>query len=124
MDKVTLAYIAGLFDGEGCVTWNQTETAFITNCYPHHLSEIQRIFKCGRLVFHDMRKGKQRTSYRLLFYGQNARKFISKIRPYLREKGYQADIMMNIRGTPSKSALRKSLIQELSRLKRIDYGPA
>lgn len=122
--ETTIAYIAGLFDGEGCVTWKNTEHAFITNCYPHHLLEIRNLFGFGRVLCHSTRRGKQRTSYRLSFFGQNARNFITKIRPYLREKGHQADIMMSIRSCPIASKLRETLITELKDLKRIDYGPA
>jgi hypothetical protein len=69
-------------------------------------------------------KPNTRTAWRLEMFGQDARSFITHIRPYLLEKAYQADIMITIKSLPKNSITRQRLIEELSTAKRIEYGAA
>lgn len=114
-----------MFDGEGCVRHTgKSEHVFITSCYPHHLLWIQKLGRCGTIrTIKDNRPG-HRCAYRLDLYGKNAVSFIEEIRPFLREKAYQADILLSIRGLPARSSARKMAIEELKKAKRINYGPA
>lgn len=124
MTKTVLAYTAGLFDGEGCIRYRDTEIVHITSCYPHHLRRISSYFNMGRVrAIRDSRPN-TRTAWRLELSGKDARSFISAIRPYLLEKAYQADIMLTIKGMPKNSLTRARAIQELSTAKRIEYGPS
>lgn len=124
-DPNLLAYIAGLVDGEGCIRHTgKTEAVSITSCYPHHLLMIKLAFGMGTMRrMLDKRHG-HRCAYRLEFFAENARTFVQAIRPFLREKAYQADIMLGVRGLPLGSAARAAAIEELRKAKRIDYGSA
>lgn len=118
-----LAYTAGLVDGEGCIRMQrETEALSITSCYPHHLRAIQKFFGAGNVRKFKSPKPNTRTAFRLEIYGLNAIKFIQQIRPFLREKAYQADIMLTLRTLPKNSAVRAALLKELTQAKKIDYG--
>lgn len=124
LTPAVLAYTAGLFDGEGCVRFRNTEIVHITSCYPHHLRKISSYFQMGRVrAIRDSRPN-TRTAWRLELSGKDARSFIASIRPYLIEKAYQADIMLTIRSLPKNSLTRSRAIEELSKAKRIEYGPS
>lgn len=117
------AYIAGLFDGEGCIRYGTgTEHVFITSCYPHHLMWIQKLGNCGTIRAMKNQRTGHRVAYRLDLYGKNAVGFLQEIRPYLQEKAYQADILLSIRDLPPRSLARKIAIQELKKAKKIEYG--
>jgi hypothetical protein len=123
LQRLSMSYIAGLFDGEGCIRYHaSTPHAFITSCYPHHLAMIQRDFGFGTFRSLKSSRAGRKSAYRLEFYGDNAIKFITAIRPFLIEKGYQADIMLSIRELPKRSSIRTSLMYELSAAKKINYG--
>jgi len=124
LTKTVLAYTAGLFDGEGCIRYRDTEIVHITSCYPHHLRRISAYFNMGRVRAIRDNRPNTRTAWRLELSGKDARSFISAIRPYLLEKAYQADIMLTIKEMPKNSLTRTRAIQELSTAKRIEYGPS
>jgi len=124
LTKTVLAYTAGLFDGEGCIRYRDTEIVHITSCYPHHLRKISNYFQMGKVrAIRDSRPN-TRTAWRLELSGMDARSFITSIRPYLIEKAYQADIMLTIKSLPKNSLTRSRAIEELSKAKRIEYGPS
>lgn len=117
-----LSYIAGLFDGEGCIRYSDRSLRVsITSCYPVHLHKIMDLLGMGRISKHPP-SGNRRTCFKLCMDGVTALAFIKLIRPYLIEKAYQADLAMLIPSLPAKSCLRNSLIRDLSDCKRIDYG--
>lgn len=122
--KAILAYTAGLFDGEGCIRFRDTEIVAITSCYPHHLQKISAFFKVGRIRSIKDHRPNTRTAWRLEITGKDARYFVEQIRPYLLEKAYQADIMLTIRQLPKNSLTRARAIEELGKAKRIEYGPS
>jgi hypothetical protein len=82
------------------------------------------MFGCGsiRVVF----KGNQtrKTAYRWEVSGKGAVVFLEIVRPYLREKAHQADLMITLVRYPPSAAIRKRMIEELKAQKRINYGPA
>lgn len=121
--SLPLPYIAGLFDGEGCIRHSgHTEHVFITSCYPHHLALIQKMFGFGSLRKMTSKHVGYRTAYRLDFYGKSAISFLSEIRPFLIEKVYQANILLGIRDLPAGSASRQAAMAELKKVKKIEYG--
>lgn len=117
-----LAYVAGLFDGEGCVRFYKSECISITSCYPHHLITISLVFGYGKVKKVSEATDKNRTAWRYELWGKKARDFLEEIRPYLREKAYQADIMLTIRLLPRNSLTRERAIAELAKAKKVDYG--
>jgi hypothetical protein len=117
-----LSYVAGLFDGEGCVRFYKSECISITSCYPHHLLEIAYKFGYGKVKKVYDGDEVKKTAWRYELWGNNARAFLQEIRPYLREKAYQADIMLMIRLLPRDSLTRERTITELAKAKKVDYG--
>jgi hypothetical protein len=124
LTKTVLAYTAGLFDGEGCIRYRDTEIVHITSCYPHHLRRISGYFDMGKVRKIVNTRPNTRTAWRLDLSGKDARAFIIAIRPYLFEKAYQADIMLSIKDMPKNSLTRTRAIEELAKAKRIEYGPS
>jgi len=118
------AYVAGLFDGEGCVRWDETARISITSCWPHHLHWIQKMFGFGsvRVVYEGDHK--RRTAYRWECSGKNAVTFLEAVRPFLREKAHQADLLIRLVEYPASTAIRDRMVQQLKEHKKIDYGPA
>lgn len=122
MTKPDRAYVAGLFDGEGCVTWHRgSPRVTLTSCYPHHLKWIRASLGFGSVVVHERSKGPARQSYRYQAWGDNALRFIVTIRPYLKEKAYQADILTMLVNSMPRTAYRARLIKSLTEAKRIEY---
>jgi Na+-transporting NADH:ubiquinone oxidoreductase subunit NqrF len=62
-----------------------------------------------------------RSSYIWAVYGEDAISLIKIILKYLHEKHQQAVILLKIQGYPPHSFMRKHLLNELKKLKRIDY---
>lgn len=124
LDPTDLAYIAGLVDGEGCLRHDgYTERVSITSCYPHHLQWIKQTSGLGSVRKMPTKRAGHRCAYRLDICGMDAVEFVECIRPYLREKAYQADILLAIRKLPRGSEARKVALVELTKAKRIEYGP-
>jgi intein/homing endonuclease len=121
--KTELAYIAGLFDGEGCIRWSDTPRISLTSCWPHHLMWISTLFGYGSVRIVRLKDGKNRTTFRLEMSGKNAIRFLWKVRPFLMEKRHQADILIELVKYPKGSAKRDRLMNRLTSHKRIDYGP-
>ena len=122
MTKLDRAYVAGLFDGEGCLSWYRgSPRVTITSCYPHHLKWIKASLGYGSVVVHEKSKNPARQSYRFQAWGSNALRFIAAIRPHLKEKAYQADILMMLERSMPRTAYRTRLLKSLSEAKRIEY---
>lgn len=121
--KTELAYMAGLFDGEGCVMWERGPRISITSCWPHHLYWIARSFGFGKVRVVRYNDGVNRTSFRMEMSGKNALAFMEKLRPFMMEKRYQADILIEMVRYPKSSEKRNRLHQLLKGQKKIDYGP-
>jgi hypothetical protein len=118
------AYVAGLFDGEGCVRWADTPRVSITSCWPHHLHWIKRTFGFGNVRLIPSQSPNHRTAYRWEASGKNAVTFLEAIRPFLREKAHQADLLIRLVKYPASAAIRERMIEQLKEHKKIDYGPA
>ena len=124
MKRIEVAYIAGLFDGEGCIRWAESARVSITSCWPHHLHWIKRMFGCGYIRIVYSGDDKRKTAYRWEVSGKGAVVFLEIVRPYLREKAHQADLLITLVRYPPSAAIRKRMIGELKSHKRIDYGSA
>ncbi len=117
-----IAYVAGLFDGEGCVWWNETPRVAITSCYPKHLVEIRNRMRLGRIRWMRSRSSDRRSCFQWEATGKDAIKFLQAIAPHMREKRYQTSIIASIVIAPPRSHLRKVLIHLLAKAKRIDHA--
>lgn len=95
-----LAYVAGLFDGEGCVNFVRSKNsrslvlrAHIVNTDREILDFISSIF--GGVVRQVTRRNDHwKTAYRLDFINRHASSFLEKIDPWLRIKSNQSTIAM------------------------------
>lgn len=118
-DDPSLEYLAGFFDGEGCVRFTTTPVLSITNTDLGILAAIWRRFGGAlKRSKSDDRKPEWRTQYAWWVCGQRAVDAGNELIPYLREKRMQLLTMKTIYKTPKRD--RDELIAALSRLKRID----
>lgn len=88
-----VAYAAGFFDGEGCISIskNGAVDVRITNTAKNVLVRLQSIF--GGTITNRTQKV-NKTQYAYSFYGDNAISFIKTIKPYLIDKLPQADAIL------------------------------
>lgn len=112
-----IAYLAGVFDGEGCVLFDRIN---VDNTNPH-LLVMYRDAWGGRIRFKSTPK-EHRTCFRWTVMGDNCRNALKAMMPYLIEKKEQAEINLIVTTYPPKSAMRSYHKQKLKELKRIDYG--
>ena len=120
---ISLEYIAGIFDGEGCIHINLRR---IKRFSPRHslkvtigffdkvglLSELQRMFGGGTLTL-IKRKGNRRDILVLIFQAKKAFEFLEIVRPYLKLKQTQAQLALLLKETYSPSHRWKCLPKEL-----------
>ena len=101
MRKIDLAYLAGFFDGEGCITLAPTQVnkkwqrTFILRVQLVSTNEwaIQAIkFSCGGVVAVDRQKGNHKLAYRWVISSNNALVFLKQILPYLKIKRPLAEL--------------------------------
>ena len=90
MNGEELAYVAGFFDGEGCIfvskgTKNQYFLCVsITNTNQPIMESIKKIMNLGEVsMSHDKRK-RSSALFRIQFYCNEAKAFLEKIHPYLK----------------------------------------
>lgn len=114
-----LAYLAGFFDGEGCIN---ERGLTVNNCCPFGLEKFKAAFPETTITKTYEAKGNARTCFRWYASGSNARKITRALLPYLQEKKAQAEIYLQLLDYPKQSETRKTMIGELKRLKRIDYN--
>lgn len=93
MTETDIAYAAGFFDGEGCITISKNGAVDIrvTNTAKNVLIRLQNIFG-GSITNRTQRANK--TQYTYSFYGENAIEFIKLIKPYLIDKLPQAEAIL------------------------------
>lgn len=116
------AYIAGLFDGEGCVRYHAGSVRVsITSCYPHHLRDIQSVTGFGKMRRRRKKSPDHKTCYELSMDGNDGVEFLRMILNYLKEKRYQAEIAIDLKRYPKSSLTHQSLLRELKRAKKVDY---
>lgn len=133
MNELELAWMAGFIDGEGCLTVQRTKHAYdqfayfqpvvtVAQIHRHPLEDFARVF--GRAV-HSQTKGNGRAYYYWTVYGTRAKEVLTALRPYLRVKQRQADLLlelMSIMGTqgrwmdPAVYARRQAIWVEVRQL--------
>jgi hypothetical protein len=137
---MTYEYLAGFFDGEGCITVQTRRTgafspmAFLTNSHLPTLVEIQESFggslrACGPWP---NKTTQQLTIYRLAWHGKAALELLQQLLPYLRAKREQADFLIEASSkitrfagkrkiTPEEKDLRQRFAAALKDMKHRDY---
>lgn len=122
-DPPTLAYLAGLLDGEGTVGINRVKSAKAKNPshFPHlmiansyepvvrWLGEIGGSVDVHRPSTH---KSNWKTSYRWRLHGKNAETFVRAVRPYLRIKHEQADVILELAAIRGKNNVPHGTLTE------------
>lgn len=118
-----LAYIAGLFDGEGCIWYAGVLRVSITSCYPHHLRDIQNVLGIGRfrMLHPRMPDQNKRSCFRWQASGADAVYFLELIIDFLKEKGYQARLGLTLYRYPKRSLTHASALAELKSSKKVNY---
>ena len=93
MQEIDIAYAAGFFDGEGCITIskNGAVDVRVVNTSKKVLLKLQSIFG-GSITNRTQKINK--TQYAYSFYGENAIEFIKLIKPYLNDKLSQAETIL------------------------------
>ena len=114
-------YAAGYLDAEGCFRFGSTTRVSISNTYPVTLYWFQKLFG-GSVTERKTTSPKHRTPYEWRVTGEKARKCIKQLLPFLKEKLPQAIILLEVLKYPPHSAKRQTLIDELTKLKRIDHA--
>jgi hypothetical protein len=119
--KEQLAWAAGIFDGEGC----------ITTCLPNRFQlrvEVKMTHKPTIIAFSEITGGKvsdgyerrgKKPQYRVRIYGSNALKCLEKFYPFLITKKSEAEIAFKIMEAKKEDRLKLDL--KLRELKRISW---
>lgn len=123
-----LAYLAGFFDGEGCVQFQKNANPTpgtggirisIMNTDRKILQQFQQSFK-GSLRLAKRRVSGYRTIFQWYAGGDNARRALRLLIPYLREKRPQAELALRL--CAMAPADRLPGMAQLKALKRVDQG--
>ena len=94
-----MRWIAGYFDGEGCVEYyKDTPRLRIGNTHLPTLVYIQRCL--GGTVSAQVLRANQRPFFKWSVHGKNALHVASLLIPFLREKKDQAELIFQIRALP------------------------
>jgi len=133
MKKITPQYIAGFFDGEGCISANEWGAIFIivVNTDERVIRAIRDYFNFGRVKRESPKQENHRTRYIWQVSSWQAYEVLEKIKPYLIIKKEQAEIAMRLQEmqrenhtsaykplTSFEIQQRKALIEELKHWKR------
>ena len=129
---LTIAYIAGLFDGEGCVYVQKANTSSlitvsIAGSYEPVLRKVQELF--SGVVRGTSKKigNRHKKPWRWEAHGRDTLYFLESVSPYLQEKKAQADIAIALpmpgrRRTKQERDKWEWAHGELKRLKREGPG--
>lgn len=114
-----MAYLAGYFDGEGCVRFEKSPAISVTSIYPYTLHVFREAF--GGSVKAWPGSDNRKPSFRWRAFGQNAVNALEALHPHLREKRVQALLCLEIRKTPPGST-RDGMVTQLNHTKAFEYG--
>lgn len=146
---VETAWLAGLIDGEGCITVNKQRPGSggrvnvsyrlylkITMCHEVTIRRILEITGVGAITTNIPKNPKRRQSWTWWASNRQAAMIIQEVRPFLVTKAHEADIALEWadaplapRGGPGGGkpvppvllAAREDIYQRLRAAKRIDY---
>jgi len=141
LNSNTLAYIAGYFDGEGCIRIVQNKRdngfgihVFITNTHKPFLERMKDFFG-GTVSVRNKSNENHRSIYQWRISNKKAaNNFLKQIEPYLFEKQPQAKLAINFcelpdlygngykKANPGLREIKIDLAKKISELKKIDYG--
>lgn len=115
MEEKELAYIAGFFDGEGCITTNKQYILInASNAYREPLEFIEKVFG-GYVSEYQPKNKRYKKSYRWIAQGKSALIVLEFLLPYLIVKKERA--VLAIESALTSSIERKAEIcVELMRL--------
>ena len=110
--KTEIAYIAGFFDGEGCVRIKQANQggnsyyliAHITNTNPVILKKVQDLFGGNTRV---QEKGRNKPIYNWYITSSEANDFLKTLQPFLIEKKSQAELGIKFHENKSNDKRQK-----------------
>jgi len=123
LPDTTIAYFAGLFDGDGCIGLNQNGkfTRFsiqIDNSDPRVIEDLHLAFGGGKTRFKYMKW--DRFMYRWVAYGKRGELILKTLYPYLRIKKEQAALTFLYRqytGRRNCTKQRKEIVDKARALK-------
>lgn len=128
-NKISLQYVAGFIDGEGCFQYETTAKIHVKNTYKPILNMLKRKF--GGKVAPSSYRGQPanwRPGYRWVICGESTVKVIQSVLKYLVEKKPQAKLVIKINALKSHrfrplsedNKIKKAeFIKELKRLKHL-----
>ncbi|MBA7555784.1 hypothetical protein ES705_48471 [subsurface metagenome] len=119
-NELEIAYLAGLFDGEGCISVHTTRHRFTISLHlftdlkmttPDPLRFASRIFG-GRVkpAFH---RPNEQPMYRWSLYGSKSEAFLRAVDPYLIVKKEEANLAFSFLACRSGNSPRKLELAEL-----------
>jgi len=121
--EIELSYLAGYFDGEGCIHISKCGARIVSikSCYPKVVKTFHRLYGGS---FSKDRNNKKNIYWRNYFYfrvfGKNAVNTIKSLCPFLREKKEQARLF--IKHASSKDAHTKAQYAvQIKSLKKVKY---
>jgi intein/homing endonuclease len=121
--EIELSYLAGYFDGEGCIHISKTgaRVVGIKSCYPKVVKTFHKFYG-GK--FTKDKNNKKNIYWRNFFYfrifGENSVNVIRSLYPFLREKKEQARLF--IKHASSKDAHTKTQYAvQIKSLKKVKY---
>lgn len=131
--QINYAYIAGLFDGEGCISIYQSKKTYTVSVAiemrdPQAIKFISNLTGVNWTTI--KREGEQNLMYYIRFSNLNrAYKFLSSIYPYLKVKKTQARIalsMMRYKKDSSNICIKRleNWAKECKRLKKSSWAAA
>tara|TARA_R100000700_G_C3160029_1_gene136330 strand:- start:672 stop:992 length:321 start_codon:yes stop_codon:yes gene_type:complete len=104
-------------DGEGHFSGNKT-TITVESTSKTTIEELYRILG-GKCTVLKRKTNANRPVFRWRVHGDSARNVCSLLLPFLIEKKKQAEIISILNKFPIRSAMRDSLLERLSELKRM-----
>jgi len=116
------AWVAGYLDGEGCFTTNSLSSILVdvSNTHLPSLERLKALFGGTIRLKSSTSPAAWRRAYSWRVHGEKAERLIHTIRPFLREKQGQADLLLEFRRTTSKE-VRGMIKEALRRAKRPEF---
>lgn len=124
-----IAYIAGFFDGEGCIRIKKANQggnsyyiiAHLTNTYPKTLKEVKQLFGGSMRV---QEKGVNKKVYNWSITSDEASDFLRTLLPFLKEKRPQAVLALRFHKNKDKMvpAAKKADYERMMRMKKEVIG--
>lgn len=101
MDKYEVAWLAGLFDGEGCISWPRRELLHsvrldIPQTNLELLEKVQAVTGTGKITARKRAKAQHSQAWTWSCYGQNARSVLRQILPWLIVKRAAAEVALGL----------------------------